>query len=67
MNVFQELAARNLPCELCGSPTIALYGGGWDNDRIYCTDMRLGNQAVITDGYVDEATMRPTERPRTSA
>lgn len=28
---------------------------------------RLGDNAVITDGYVDEATMRPTERPRTSA
>lgn len=47
MNVFQELAARNLPCELCGSPTIALYGGGWDNDRIYCTDKDCGAEITF--------------------
>lgn len=47
MNLFEEIAARNLPCEICGKPTIALYGGGWDNDRIYCTDLDCGAEYVF--------------------
>ena len=38
MSLFEEIANRNIKCDLCGSETVALYGGGWDNDRIYCTD-----------------------------
>ena len=38
MTIFEELAKRELMCEICGSATSALYGGGWDNDRIYCND-----------------------------
>lgn len=38
MNLFEEISKREIKCEICGSDTIALYGGGWDNDRIYCTD-----------------------------
>lgn len=36
MNLFEEIASRNIKCEICESETISLYGGGWDNDRIYC-------------------------------
>ena len=36
MTVFQEIADRHINCEICGSDTIAIYGGGWDNDLIYC-------------------------------
>jgi len=39
MNLFQEISARNLPCELCGEPTLALYGNNWDYDRIMCSDV----------------------------
>ena len=42
MSIFKEIANRNIKCELCGSETVALYGGGWDNDRIYCTDKDCG-------------------------
>lgn len=57
MNVFQEIAERNIKCELCGSPTIALYGGGWDNDRIYCTDRDCGAE------YEFPTTTCPNEPP----
>lgn len=56
MTLFQELAARNLPCELCGSPTVALYGGGWDNDRIYCTNKDCGAEYEFpTTTVIDES------------
>jgi hypothetical protein len=44
MNIFEELAERKIKCEICGSETIALYGGGWDNDRIYCMDRECGSE-----------------------
>lgn len=42
MTIFKELAKRQIKCEVCGSDTIALYGCGWDNDRIYCADSECG-------------------------
>ena len=47
MNLFERIADENLPCELCGKPTIALPGGGWDNDRIYCSDRDCGGEIVF--------------------
>lgn len=38
MSIFSELSERNMKCELCGSATVSLPGGGWDNDRIYCSN-----------------------------
>ena len=42
MTIFEELANRHIKCEICDSETIALYGNGWDNDRIYCVDEDCG-------------------------
>ena len=42
MSIFSELAERHIKCEICGGETIALYGGGWDNDLIYCRDNECG-------------------------
>lgn len=42
MTIFEELAKRQIKCEVCGGHTIALYGCGWDNDRIYCADSDCG-------------------------
>lgn len=39
MNLFEEIAARNIKCELCGKPTISIHGCGWDHDRIHCSDI----------------------------
>lgn len=47
MSVFTELAERRIKCEICGADTISLYGGGWDNDRIYCSDIDCGAEYVF--------------------
>ena len=47
MTIFEELANRHIKCEICDSETIALYGNGWDNDRIYCTDDDCGAEYVF--------------------
>lgn len=47
MNIFEEIAERNIKCEICDSETIALHGGGWDNDRIYCTDKDCSAEYVF--------------------
>ena len=38
MSIFERIAKENLPCEICGKPTIALAGAGWEHDRIVCSD-----------------------------
>jgi hypothetical protein len=25
-------------CDICNKPMIIMYGGGWDNDRLLCSD-----------------------------
>ena len=56
MTIFEELAKRQIECELCGGETIALYGGGWDNDRIYCRDVNCGAEYVFpTTTTIDTA------------
>lgn len=45
--LFQQIAAQHIKCEICGADTIALYGGGWDNDRIYCSDRDCGAEYVF--------------------
>ena len=39
MNAFERVieALPEIKCDICGRKMIALHGGGWDNDRIYCT------------------------------
>lgn len=45
--IFEIVAEKDIKCEVCGEPTIALYGGGWDNDRIYCSDSECGAEYVF--------------------
>jgi hypothetical protein len=47
MNTFQRLVSEDLKCEVCGSVTIPLYGCGWDNDRILCSDPECGAEYVF--------------------
>ena len=47
MPIFKQLAERGIKCEICGADTISLYGGGWDNDRIYCTDRECDAEYVF--------------------
>jgi hypothetical protein len=38
-NQFEKLAAQcPLKCDICGGVMQAMYGGGWDNDRIVCAE-----------------------------
>lgn len=37
MNQFQKMAKCNPRCDICGEPMVALYGGGFDNDRLFCS------------------------------
>ena len=39
MNMFQKAIQDGpLLCDICGEDMIVLPGGGFDNDRIYCSD-----------------------------
>ena len=39
-NEFQKMAERcPIKCDVCGGVMLAMHGGGWDNDRIVCTDI----------------------------
>lgn len=56
MTIFEQIANQNPYCEICGGEMIALYGGGWDNDRIYCKDDDCGAEYEFpTSTSVDEA------------
>lgn len=54
MTLFKEIAERQIKCEICGCDTIALYGGGWDNDLIYCRDIECGAEYVFPTTTIAE-------------
>ena len=55
MNVFEQIAKQEPSCEICGGEMIALYGGGWENDIIYCKDADCGAEYKFpTSTIVDE-------------
>ena len=57
MSIFKELADQHIKCEVCGGETIALYGGGWENDLIYCRDNDCGAEYKFpTSTYAEEET-----------
>jgi hypothetical protein len=44
-NQFEKLAAQcPLKCDICGGVMQAMYGGGWDNDRIVKRNKKVRNQ-----------------------
>jgi len=56
MNQFQIAERDKIKCDLCGGDTIALYGGGWDNDRVLCVDRDCYAEIVYpTTTCVDDA------------
>lgn len=39
MNLFEKIIKnKDLKCDICGSTMIVMYGCGWDNDRLICSD-----------------------------
>ncbi len=47
MNAFQRMARRPPKCDICGGPMLAVYGHGWDNDRIVCGDVRICGAEIV--------------------
>jgi len=42
MTEFVKMASRDVKCDICGAIMLPMWGGGWDNDRMVCTDMECG-------------------------
>jgi len=47
LSIFEEIANRDISCEIFGAKTISIHGGGWDNDRIHCSDRDCGAEYVF--------------------
>ena len=53
MNMFQKAIKYGVPpCDICGEPMTCIYGGGWDNDLIYCPNKDCGAQIVYPTSTV---------------
>lgn len=53
-NQFRRLAALKPPCDICGSPTFPMYGGGWDNDRLVCSGRACGAEITFPTSTTQE-------------
>lgn len=48
MNQFQKMAAQEeVRCDICGEIMLPMWGGGWENDRMCCTDRECGAEIVF--------------------
>lgn len=47
MNQFERMASQKIKCDICGSPMLPMYGWGWDNDRMVCTDSECMAEIVF--------------------
>lgn len=47
MTQFEIVARKKeVKCDICGAPMVPMWGGGWDNDRMHCTDRGCGAEIV---------------------
>jgi len=47
MNQFQiALKQKRIVCDICGCLMLPIFGGGWENDLIVCTDHDCGAEIV---------------------
>ena len=43
MNQFEKaIQQESIPCDICESVMLPMHGGGWDNDRIVCSNRDCG-------------------------
>ena len=55
MNIFEQLVNQKPKCEICGGDLVTLYGGGFENDIIYCRNAECGAEYNFpTSTVVDE-------------
>ena len=58
MTLFRKLARKPPPCDVCGGVMLAMWGGGWDNDRIVCADR------LYCGAEIQFATSTPLPEPK---
>jgi len=46
MNQFEKAIDVPIKCDICGADMHPMYGGGWENDRILCSDRECGAEIV---------------------
>ena len=47
-NEFLRMASRgSIVCDICGGIMLPMYGGGWDNDRLFCGNLECGAKIVF--------------------
>ena len=47
MTRFEEMASKEVVCDICCRTMYPLPGNGWDNDRIICEDRECGAEIVF--------------------
>lgn len=42
MTQFEIMSSKGneIRCDICGAPMTPIYGGGWENDKMVCTNLR---------------------------
>ena len=54
MTQFEKMTTEEIICDICGELMIALYGGGWDNDRMICNACGAEIVFPTTTVYINE-------------
>jgi hypothetical protein len=47
MTKFEEMASKEVVCDICCRTMYPLPGNGWDNDRMICEDRECGAEIVF--------------------
>lgn len=51
MNLFEKIITESngtIKCDICGGDMHAVYGCGWDNDRLDCDDWKCGAEVIFS-------------------
>lgn len=47
MTQFEKAAQTEIKCDICGAIMCAIWGGGWDNDRVICSNIYCKAEIVF--------------------
>ena len=47
MTQFEKAIKDEIHCDICGEIMHAVYGGGWDNDRIVCAAVNYCGAEIV--------------------
>jgi len=54
MTEFEKMLRSKIKCDICGGDMVAIWGGGWDNDRLACDAYNCGAEIVFPTSTADE-------------